>query len=179
VLSPVLLVIAISVVVASGWPVIFSQQRIGRDGMPFTMYKFRTMAGSDDTARPRAPVVTDWDSYVFSLSGDKARTTKVGGFLRATGLDELPQLVNVVRGDMSLVGPRPEIPDLVEQYPAEFHRRHKVRPGMTGPAQVEGRRELTYGETLRYDLDYVDRHPLTRDVSILVRTIGTVLRRRE
>ena len=171
--------VGLAVLVTAGRPVIFSQERIGKGGAPFTMYKFRTMAGASDESRPRAPVVTDWNNYVFSLSGDRDRTTKVGGFLRATGLDELPQLWNVLRGDMSLVGPRPEIPDLVEQYPEEFHRRHEVRPGMTGLAQVEGRRELTYGEILRYDLDYVDSHPLSRDVSILVRTIGTVLRRRE
>ena len=174
-----LVIIALALLVTSGWPVIFTQARIGLKGAPFTMYKFRTMAGASDAARPRAPKVEDWDTYVFSLPGDQARTTRIGAFLRRTGLDELPQLVNVLKGDMSLVGPRPELPDLVEQYPEEFHRRHEVRPGMTGPAQVEGRRELTYGEILRYDLDYVDSHPLSRDVSILVRTIGTVLRRRE
>jgi lipopolysaccharide/colanic/teichoic acid biosynthesis glycosyltransferase len=157
--------------------VVFRQTRIGLHGRPFTIYKFRTMHGADDSARPRAGKVEDWDNYVFSLPGDVSRTTRVGGFLRRTGLDELPQLLNVLRGEMSLVGPRPEIPDLVEQYRPEFHRRHEVRPGLTGLAQVQGRRELTYGEILRYDLEYVDSHPPWRDVEILLKTLSALLRR--
>lgn len=179
VLSPLLVAVALVVRLTSFGPALFRQERIGLKGQPFTLYKFRTMHGADDSKRPHAPRVEDWDSYVFSLPGDRARTTRIGGFLRKSGLDELPQLWNVLRGEMSLVGPRPEIPDLVEQYPPAYHRRHDVRPGITGLAQVQGRRELPYGAILGYDLQYVDSHPLWRDVVILWRTVAAVLRRRE
>ncbi len=102
----------------------------------------------------------------------------MGRFLRQTSLDELPNLLNVLKGDMSLVGPRPEVPRLVEQYPPEYHRRHDVRPGITGLAQVNGRGDLTYHETIVYDLDYVNNHSFLRDLAILARTVPTVLRRR-
>ncbi|MPZ22590.1 MAG: sugar transferase [Dehalococcoidia bacterium] len=179
VLLPLMAALGLVVRLTSPGPAIFRQRRIGMGGQPFTIYKLRTMEGADDSTRPRAERVEDWNSYVFSLPGDGARTTPLGRFLRESSLDELPQLWNVIKGEMSLVGPRPEIPDLVEQYPSEFHRRHSVRPGLTGLAQVSGRRELTYGETLRYDLEYVDSHPLWRDITILCRTLGNVLRGRD
>jgi lipopolysaccharide/colanic/teichoic acid biosynthesis glycosyltransferase len=104
--------------------------------------------------------------------------TRVGRFLRSASLDELPNLLNVLRGDMSIVGPRPEVPELVEQYLPEYHRRHDVRPGVTGLAQVSGRGSLTYEETMAYDLRYVDTHSFVGDLAILARTIPTVLSRK-
>jgi lipopolysaccharide/colanic/teichoic acid biosynthesis glycosyltransferase len=175
-LSPVLLAIAALVAITAGRPVIFSQERIGLHGRPFTIYKFRTMSGRGDAARPRAPVVDDWESYVFSLPGDSERTTRSGRFLRGSGLDELPQLWNILKGDMSLVGPRPEIPDIVAQYPAEFHRRHEVLPGLTGAAQAISRQDMPYAEIIRRDLEYVDHHSVPGDLAILWRTVLATFR---
>jgi len=160
-------------------PVLFRQQRIGKGGRPYTIYKFRTMrvAPEDDGSTP-VPKVSDFSAYVFDpLYGGK-RYTRIGAFLRATSLDELPNLFNVLKGDMSVVGPRPEVPELVEQYRPEFHRRHDVRPGITGLAQVSGRGTLTYEETMDYDLEYVDKHSFARDLQILARTLPVVLSRK-
>jgi lipopolysaccharide/colanic/teichoic acid biosynthesis glycosyltransferase len=124
------------------------------------------------------PRVADFSSYVFDPLEGGRQYTRMGRLLRSTSLDELPNLVNVLRGDMSIVGPRPEVPELVEQYLPEYHRRHSVRPGITGLAQVSGRGRLTYEETMDYDLQYVDDHSFVRDLAILARTVPTVLSRR-
>ncbi len=180
VLSPVMVGTALAVRLESPGPVFFRQQRVGKDGRPFTMYKFRTMPDNPAAADapPSVPQVSDFKTYVFDpLYGDK-KYTRIGGFMRSTSLDELPNLFNVLRGDMSIVGPRPEVPGLVDQFPSEYHRRHKVRPGITGLAQVSGRGTLTYHETILYDLDYADSHSVLQDVAILLRTVPTVLSRR-
>jgi lipopolysaccharide/colanic/teichoic acid biosynthesis glycosyltransferase len=175
--SPLLAVIAIIVKLESPGPVFFRQPRIGMGGRSFDILKFRTMRDAPQEA-PAVPQVSDFSEYVFDpLYGGK-QYTRIGHFLRSTSLDELPNLINVLKGDLSVVGPRPEVPELVEQYRPEFHRRHNVRPGITGLAQVSGRGELTYEETMDYDLRYVDDHSFARDVLILARTLPVVLSRK-
>ena len=176
-LSPLIAAVALAVRLESPGPVLFRQERVGQGGRRFTMYKFRTMP-VEVSSQPVAPEVGDFEEYVFDPLHGGRRYTRIGKFLRSTSLDELPNLWNVLRGDMSIVGPRPEVPELVEQYPPEYHRRHKVRPGITGLAQVNGRGELTYHETILYDLDYVDNCSFLRDLEILLKTVPTVLSRR-
>jgi lipopolysaccharide/colanic/teichoic acid biosynthesis glycosyltransferase len=153
----------------------FVQERIGLHGRPFRMYKLRTMRH----ARPGEQqdyTVTDWTTYVFSPAGERdPRLTRWGAFARKTSIDELPNLVNVIKGEMSIVGPRPEIPEIVSQYPPEYHRRHDVRPGIAGLAQASGRSDLTYDEIASYDLAYVDDHSVMTDIHILWRTLVVVL----
>ncbi len=148
----------------------FLQERVGLRGKPFTMYKLRTMRH----AKPgeiESYVVDDWKTFVFGPAGERdPRLTSFGSFARRTSLDELPNLLNVLKGEMSLVGPRPELPEIVAQYPPEYHRRHDVLPGITGLAQVSGRSDLTYDEIVTYDLAYVDQHSVMTDIHILWRT---------
>ncbi len=155
---------------------LFVQERIGKDGRPFRMYKLRTMRPS--SPGPAEPLrIENWDEYYFSPPGSRdPRVTRIGALVRKTSIDELPQLFNVLKGEMSLVGPRPEIPEIVAQYPAHFHERHKVLPGIAGLAQVCGRSDLTYSETVALDLCYIDTQSLLRDVAILARTAWVVLR---
>ncbi len=158
-----------------GWP-FFVQARVGRDGRPFRMYKLRTMH-HPRPGEEKVRVVTDWSTFVFSPpDAPDPRLTRLGSFARRTSLDELPNLVNVFRGEMSLVGPRPELPELVCQYPDEYHRRHTVRPGIAGLAQVEGRSDLAYDQIMKYDLAYVDEHSLREDLRILVKSVAVVLK---
>ena len=174
VLWPFLALIALLVRLESPGGPIFRQTRIGRGGRPFTVYKFRTM-------RRDAPKgdwqVRDFGSFVFTPAGPDPRRTKLGSILRVTSIDEAPQLLNVLRGEMALVGPRPEIPEIVAQYPPQYHARHAVLPGITGLAQIHGRSDLTYVQTIAYDLDYVRRRSTALDLRILARTAGVVLRR--
>ncbi len=149
--------IAVAVRVTMGSPVLFRQRRPGLHGHPFTLVKFRTMAhGPGD---------------------DAARLTRLGSLLRRTSLDELPELVNVLRGDMSLVGPRPLLPAYLDRYSPEQARRHTVKPGITGLAQVEGRNALDWEERFRLDVRYVDTWSLVLDARILAKTVRSVLRR--
>jgi sugar transferase EpsL len=156
-LSPVLAVIAVLVTVALGQPVLFRQQRPGLEGKPFTILKFRTMVDA-----------TDADG---NLLPDAQRITRLGRLLRRTSLDELPELVNVLLGDMSLVGPRPLLSEYLPSYSQEQLRRHTVRPGITGWSQVNGRNALTWEEKIDLDLWYVDHRSLRLDVRILLTTI--------
>lgn len=180
--APVMLIVAALIKLDSRGPVLFKQTRVGQRGRIFTMYKFRTLVHSDDPATPSGlepvPRVEDFKTFVFSPFGGGRTTTRVGKYLRLTSLDELPNLLNVLKGEMRLVGPRPELPELVVQYPAEYLVRHEVKPGITGLAQVSGRGDLTYHETMLYDLDYVRNHSLRRDLSILARTVSVILSRR-
>jgi len=178
-LSPVIIILALVVRLESPGPVLFGQQRVGRGGKRFTIYKFRTMR-PDAQGRNEivVPQVSDFTTYVFDPLEGGRQYTRIGRFLRSSSLDELPNLVNVLRGDMSIVGPRPEVPELVDQYLPEYHRRHNVKPGITGLAQISGRASLTYEETMHYDLQYVDDHSFVRDLAILARTVPTVLSRR-
>lgn len=159
---PVQAAAAAAVRLTMGRPVFFRQQRPGKDGVPFEMVKLRTMLLPD----PERGLVSDED-----------RITNVGRFLRSTSLDELPTLWNVIRGDMSLVGPRPLLMQYLDRYAQDQARRHEVRPGLTGLAQVNGRNALSWEEKFRYDVEYVDHHPLLGDLRILLDTVLQVLRR--
>ncbi len=163
VLSPLLAFIALMVRAKLGRPVLFRQVRPGLGGRPFTIYKFRTM--------------TDARGADGKLLADGARLTRFGRFLRAASLDELPELFNVLKGDMSLVGPRPLLMKYLERYSPEQARRHEVRPGITGWAQVNGRNALSWEEKFAMDVWYVDHRSLGLDVKIILRTIGKVLAR--
>ena len=146
-----------------GSPVLFAQQRPGLGGELFTLWKFRTMRDATDAEGRTLP--------------DGARLTRFGRALRASSLDELPELWNILRGDMSFVGPRPLLPQYLSRYSPEQARRHEVRPGLTGLAQVSGRNALSWPEKLALDVDYVDRRSLWLDLRILASTILHVLRR--
>lgn len=180
--APVMALVALLIRLDSKGPVLFKQRRVGYRGREFTMYKFRTMVHSTNdrpaSGVPAVPGEIDFKTYVFDPSGDAEGTTRIGRLLRASSLDELPNLFNVLKGDMRLVGPRPEVSELVALYPPEYHQRHEVKPGITGLAQVRGRRDLTYHETMLYDLEYVRGHSLCRDVAILARSVLVVLSRK-
>ncbi len=117
----------------------------------------------------------DLTKLLLSPRGRHPGVTKIGWVLRKTTMDELPQLLNVIKGDMSLVGPRPDMPEIVAHWPPHFHERHKVKPGMTGLAQVNGRSDITHDQKIRYDLEYVRHHPISRDLAIILKTVVLVL----
>ena len=160
--APVLAVIAVAVRWRLGAPVLFRQWRPGRDGVPFELWKFRTMT---DARGPDGGLLADAD-----------RLTALGRWLRRTSLDELPELVNVLRGDMSLVGPRPLLMEYLEHYSPVQARRHEVRPGLTGWAQVNGRNATTWDARFAYDVEYVERRGWRLDLRILARTVVQVVR---
>jgi lipopolysaccharide/colanic/teichoic acid biosynthesis glycosyltransferase len=171
---PLFLIIAVLIKLDSRGPVFFNQMRIGQYGKPYVMYKFRTMfVGVKDTWLERFDP-KDIENYVFQEENDP-RVTRVGKFLRKWSLDELPNLINVFIGNMSLVGPRSEMPEIVEHYPPEARKRLEVKPGITGLSQVRGRAELPLGETLRTDIEYVENHTIWLDIKILLKTPFVVL----
>jgi lipopolysaccharide/colanic/teichoic acid biosynthesis glycosyltransferase len=182
VLAPVLLLIAAAIRLDSPGPAIFRQQRLGLGMRPFTVLKFRTMRADADGARHQAYVRalitgaadTQGEDGLYKLTGDD-RITTVGRTLRRWSLDELPQLWNVLRGQMALVGPRPVIAFEVDHYPEWYRERFAVRPGLTGLWQVSGRNERTYEEMVRYDVEYARRASLALDLRILLRTVRVVL----
>lgn len=170
-------VIALAIKLDSRGPVIYKQTRVGLRGRRFTIYKYRTM--SHEGHKPYETPKLDYEHFrTFVFITPTSRLTRVGRFLRATSLDELPNFWNVLRGDMSIVGPRPEIPELVEQYPPEYHRRHEVKPGITGLAQINGRADLTYEETMKYDIEYIEKRSLALDLSIIAKTFTAVVSRK-
>lgn len=169
VLWPLLLLIALWVRIDSCGPALFRQTRVGTDQSPFEILKFRTMAN-------RSGEVDQASERVITGASD-TRITKAGRLLRATSLDELPQLINVIRGDMSLVGPRPIIPDQLAAIPLEHHERFAVRPGLTGLAQVRGRRGLDWLDQLATDAEYVQGVSLLFDIKIILQTVAVVFRR--
>ena len=162
-LWPVLLCLTVLVRVKLGAPVLFRQIRPGRHGRPFTLYKFRTM--------------TDARNAAGNLLPDARRLTGFGRFLRSTSLDELPELINVLRGEMSLVGPRPLLMEYLPLYSPEQERRHEVRPGITGWAQINGRNALSWEEKFKLDVWYVDNQSLWLDMKIIFLTVWKVFRR--
>lgn len=172
-ISPLLLGVAVAVRLDSAGPILFRQQRIGLHGEPFTMLKFRSMV--PDAEKIKAELTSDSgeENVLFKMKDDP-RITKVGRFIRRTSIDELPQLVNVLRGEMSLVGPRPHLPHEVEQYEDYVHRRFQVQPGITGLWQVSGRSDLSWEEAVRLDLNYVENWSLLGDIVILGRTVRAV-----
>ena len=163
VLSPVMLVTALLVRINLGSPVLFRQERPGRYGRPFTLYKFRSMLPPKDG--------------VIDPAQDAARLTPFGKKLRSTSLDELPELFNILKGDMSVVGPRPLLMRYLDRYNAHQARRNEVRPGFTGLAQVHGRNAITWEERFDWDVRYVDRITFLGDWKIIFETLGAVIRR--
>jgi lipopolysaccharide/colanic/teichoic acid biosynthesis glycosyltransferase len=183
VLSPLLALVALAIRVESPGPVIFRQRRLGRGLKPFTVLKFRTMRNGAPAAPHREYVHSLIErpegaerGSLYKLSVDN-RITRVGRFLRGWSLDELPQLVNVLRGEMALVGPRPVIPYEVERYPERYLPRFAVKPGLTGLWQVSGRNERSYEEMVRFDIEYAQRASLLLDLRILAKTLPVVLAR--
>jgi exopolysaccharide biosynthesis polyprenyl glycosylphosphotransferase len=172
-LSPVLVVVAALVRATSPGPALFRQTRVGTGGREFTVYKFRSMAVDAEARLAELAARNEGNGVLFKMKADP-RVTRVGAVLRRFSLDELPQLLNVLRGTMSLVGPRPPLPREVAGYSTDEVRRLRVRPGMTGLWQVSGRSDLTWEESLRLDLRYVDNWSLTLDLSILWRTLRAV-----
>jgi lipopolysaccharide/colanic/teichoic acid biosynthesis glycosyltransferase len=174
---PLFLLVGFATLVDSGWPIFFRQTRAGERGRPFQMVKFRTMVRDAEALLPELVPFEQLDSPMFKLKADP-RVTRVGQLLRRTSIDELPQLINVLRGEMSIVGPRPEQLDLVERYAPEHRFRLQVKPGITGPMQVYGRGELTFDERLAVEREYVENLSLARDVRILLMTLPAVFGRR-
>ena len=162
-LSPILLIVAILVRTKLGSPIFFTQDRVGKDGKIFKMIKFRTML--DDTDKWGEPLP------------DEERLTSFGKLLRSTSVDELPELINVLKGDMSLVGPRPLLVEYIPLYSKEQFRRHNVRPGITGWAQVNGRNSLSWSDRFKLDVEYVDNQNLFLDIRILFMTVYKVIKR--
>lgn len=162
-LLPIMLFVMALVGLNLGFPVIFKQKRPGKDGKIFNMYKFRTMTSEvDDNG---------------NLLPDEVRLTKFGKFLRSTSLDELPELWNILKGDMSIIGPRPLLEKYLPLYSKEQNRRHEVRPGLTGYAQANGRNALTWQEKFKMDVYYVDHITFLGDLEIILQTIKTVIKR--
>jgi lipopolysaccharide/colanic/teichoic acid biosynthesis glycosyltransferase len=173
VLSPLLVLIALAVLVRDGRPVLFVQTRVGQHGRPFRMLKFRTMVQDAEDLLPALVPFNRLEQPMFKLADDP-RVTWVGRLLRHTSLDELPQLANVLKGDMSLVGPRPEQIELVELYADQDRFRLAVKPGMTGPMQVYGRGQLAFAERLAVEREYVENISIGRDFRLLALTIAPV-----
>ena len=162
-LSPVFLFVAYKVRKHLGSPIFFCQERPGKDGKIFKMIKFRSMKNALD---PQG-----------NLLSDEQRITPFGQKLRATTLDEMPQLFNVLKGDMSIVGPRPQMPEFLEYYTTDQMRRHEVKPGMTGLAQVSGRNNLSWEEKFNLDVQYVENHNILLDFKIMLKTVDVMLKR--
>jgi len=162
--SPLMLVCMFMVYISLGKPVFFKQLRPGQYGKPFYIYKFRTM--------------TDKRDLKGNLLPDRERLTPLGRFLRKTSLDELPQLINVIKGDLSFVGPRPLLMEYLNRYTPEQARRHEVKPGITGWAQINGRNAITWEEKFKHDVWYVDNRSFLLDLKIIVRTFIEVIKRK-
>lgn len=163
ILSPLMLIVAILIKLNRDGPVLFKQERPGRGGKIFTVYKFRTMS------------VRACDENGRELS-DFERMSKIGSFLRKTSIDELPQFINILKGDMSFIGPRPLLTEYLELYTPEQMRRHEVRPGISGWAQVNGRNTISWEEKFGYDVEYVDNLSFRMDMNIFIKTILNVLK---
>jgi sugar transferase EpsL len=163
ILSPVLLCLALMIRLSQGAPVFFRQVRPGKDGKPFTIYKFRTKSDRRDLSGRVLP--------------DDERLTRLGRFLRSTSLDELPELVNVLKGEMSIVGPRPLLMQYLDRYTPEQMRRHEVKPGITGWAQVNGRNAVTWEDKFKFDVWYVDNQSPSLDLRIIALTVWKILKR--
>lgn len=164
-LSPILLIVAILVRIKLGSPVIFKQKRPGKDEKIFTLYKFRTMTDEKDDNGDLLP--------------DSQRLTKFGKFLRSTSLDELPELINIIKGEMAIVGPRPLLVKYLPLYNEKQKHRHDVRPGLTGYAQVNGRNAISWEEKFEDDLKYIENITLINDIKIILKTIKKVIKRND
>ena len=179
-LTPLWIIVAAMVRLNDGGPAFFTQERIGLDGKTFTMFKFRTMRVDAEELKASLMEANEADSsagnsIMFKMANDP-RITRIGAFLRKTSIDELPQLFNVLRGDMSLVGPRPPLPSEVAQYEPRVMGKFAVRPGITGLWQISGRSNLSWDETVHLDLSYAQHRSLTLDTWIMLQTIPALLR---
>lgn len=162
VLFPLLLITAVCILIFLGRPIILHQERTGLCELPFTLFKFRTMSNATDDYGALLP--------------DEDRLQRLGRFLRASSIDELPSLVNVLRGDISIVGPRPLLTRYIPYYRTDEHRRHTVKPGLTGLAQINGRNHVTWEDKFKMDLEYVDKCALLIDLIIMLRTLGALFK---
>lgn len=160
-LSPVLVVIAILISLTMGRPIFFVQKRPGKDEIIFNLYKFRTMSNKKD--------------HTGQLLPDEKRLTRIGSFLRKTSLDELPELINIVKGEMSLVGPRPLLIEYLPLYTEEQNKRHRILPGLTGLAQINGRNQISWSQKCKYDIEYVKTMSFLLDINILLQTLRVVV----
>lgn len=166
IIIPVFIIVPILIRATSKGSAVFTQDRVGKDGRIFKIYKFRTMLIPEESY-----------DYEGNLLPPKERITKVGRILRKTSIDELAQVFNVINGTMSFVGPRPTLPYQVEHYTEEQKRRHEMRPGITGLAQVNGRNDITWSEKIKYDLAYIDNFSLWLDIKILLKTVFVVFKK--
>lgn len=174
--SPIMLGVVIAIKLDDGGPILFKQKRIGMHGKPFMMYKFRSMVTNAEEIKAKlAEQYGQTDRFIFKLKDDP-RITKVGKFIRKTSLDEFPQFFNVLKGDMSMVGPRPALPEEVARYNSLYSTRLLVKPGITGPWQVSGRSDLSQEQSEFLDVSYIENWSLTGDFAILVKTVAVVLR---
>lgn len=176
-LLPLIVVTAIAVKLDSPGPIFFGQTRVGLRGKHFTCYKFRSMSVDAEERKAALMAQNEADGPVFKIQNDP-RVTRVGAIIRQLSIDELPQLLNVVKGDMSLVGPRPPLPQEVQKYTLHQLRRLDAVPGLTGLQQVSGRSTLDFEQWVRLDLQYIEEQSLRRDIEIMLKTIPTVLLRR-
>lgn len=174
--SPIMLGVAIAIKLDDGGPVLFKQTRVGIHGKPFTMYKFRSMVTNAEEIKAKLAAESgQTDRFIFKLKDDP-RITKIGKFIRKTSLDEFPQFFNVFKGDMSLVGPRPALPDEVARYGSLYSTRLLVKPGITGPWQVSGRSDLSQEQSEFLDVSYIENWSITGDLAILAKTVMVVFR---
>jgi len=164
-LSPIFLIFIVLIKIDSKGPALFTQKRVGKEGKEFKIYKFRTMLTFEDSFYPDGSPIENYD-----------RITKVGNILRKTSIDELPQLINIFIGDMSIVGPRPTLSYQVEKYDDNQARRLKVKPGLTGLAQVNGRNSLSWEQKIQYDIDYVENITFLSDLKIILKTFVVVFK---
>lgn len=170
VLSPLFIIIAIIIKFTSKGPVFFSQKRVGKHGREFDMYKFRSMVVNAEELKEKLAAQNEMSGPMFKMKDDP-RVTKVGKFIRKTSLDELPQLWNVLKGDMSLVGPRPSLPKEVAQFDKWMHRRLEVKPGLTCYWQVSGRNNIDFEDWMKLDIRYVEEKNLWIDIKLICKTV--------
>lgn len=173
VLSPLFIIIAIIIKTTSKGPVFFSQKRVGKNGKEFDMYKFRSMVVNAEELKEKLAAQNEMSGPMFKMKDDP-RVTKVGKFIRKTSIDELPQLWNVLKGDMSLVGPRPSLPKEVAQFEDWMYRRLEVKPGLTCYWQVSGRNNIDFEDWMKLDCRYVDERNLWIDIKLIFKTVGVL-----
>ena len=173
ILSPLFVIIAIIIKTTSKGPIFFSQKRVGKDGKEFDMYKFRSMVVNAEELKEKLAAQNEMSGPMFKMKDDP-RVTKVGKFIRKTSIDELPQLWNVLKGDMSLVGPRPSLPKEVAQFEDWMHKRLEVKPGLTCYWQVSGRNNIDFEDWMKLDCKYVDERNLWIDIKLIFKTVGVL-----
>jgi exopolysaccharide biosynthesis polyprenyl glycosylphosphotransferase len=174
VLSPLLVTVAILIKLTSRGPIFFKQKRVGLHGKPFNMLKFRSMVVNAEELRAKLEAMNEQTGPVFKMKNDP-RITRIGRFIRKYSIDELPQLLNVLRGEMSVVGPRPPLPKEVEKYAAWQRRRLSVRPGLTCIWQVSGRNQISFEEWMYLDMQYIDNWTLLTDLGLILKTVPVVI----